>query len=199
MFLYQPRLNPLIPTSFNYLAFLNWDNTTSQTPGLSTAFRVFSRHGRPFLQQSLTCNAEGAKRVDDAQLSWSPSVFFSVFSHCGCSGLFVPSGVEAWFSCVSFCLLSLFPSSLFFEQYKAKTNLHQQQKSKAWWWRENMIWLGGCEVILIKWQCLFVSYHPGQTGCGHLPVAGSGRIIFPDQKQAPQWVFRKERSIPLKI
>lgn len=159
--------------------------------------RSFSHHGRPFLQQSLTFNAEGAKRVDDAQLSWSPSVFFLRCFHTvdvlDC--LFLVEWRLDFH--VFFCFLSLFPSSLFSSNTKQKQTCTNNKS--AWWWRNNMIWLGGWEVILIKRQCLFVSYHPGQTGCGHLPVAGSGKIIFPDQKRAPQWVFRKERNIPLKI
>lgn len=123
--------------------------------------------------------------------------FFRSFHTVDVWGLFVPSGVEAWFSCVVFCLLCFLP--VFFRAIQSKNKPAPTTKIEGVMMKKQHDSVWGWEVILIKRQCLFVSYHPGQTGCGHLPVAGSGKIIFPDQKRAPQWVFRKERNIPLKI
>ena len=120
IFLYQPHLNPLIPTTFNS-TWPSWFETThllKRRPFYRVSLFVF-HHGRPFLQQIL---AEGAKRVDDSQLSRSTSVFFTLrMFRIVCSGV---EDRRFGFWCV-FCLCSdcLFPSQCCWSKKKTQ-NLH---------------------------------------------------------------------------
>lgn len=158
IFLYQPHLNPLIPSSFNS-TWPSWFETTQllERRAFYRVLRFFFPPWETFppAKSHFQCG-RGEKGGWCSAFLEHLGVFFSEFSHCGCFGLFVPSGVEAWFSCVSFCLLCFL--SVFFRAIQSK-NKPAPTKIEGVMIKKQHDLVGVWEVILINrmyFLCLII-------------------------------------------